>query len=210
MRFAEIDAVTLDANGTLLELVDPAPALDDALRARGVERSAGEIRAAFRAEAEYYRARSSRGRDAASLAALRRDCTAVFLDALDGPLDADEFAAAYVACLRFQPADGVRSVLPRLRARGVALAVVSNWDVGLHDYLADLGLTGFFTAVVTSAEAGARKPDAALFEEAVRRLAVAPARAIHVGDERVDEEGARAAEMRFAPAPLTTAFDGWT
>ena len=37
MRFTELDAVTLDAYGTLIELADPVPELDRGLRARGAE-----------------------------------------------------------------------------------------------------------------------------------------------------------------------------
>ena len=36
------------------------------------------------------------------------------------------------------------------------------------------------------------------------------ARALHVGDEDEDEQGAAAAGVRFAPAPLATAFAGWS
>ena len=67
-----------------------------------------------------------------------------------------------------------------------------------------------FSAIVTSAEAGAAKPDPAVFRLALERLRVEPARALHVGDEDEDEEGAAAAGMRFAPAPLATAFEGWS
>src|SRR5204863_95186 len=58
-------------------------------------------------------------------------------------------------------------------------------------------------------EAGAPKPEPAVFLLALEQLGVAPARALHVGDEAGDEDGARAAGMRFAPAPLATALAGW-
>ena len=41
---------------------------------------------------------------------------------------------------------------------------------------------------------------------ALERLRVRPERALHVGDSAADEQGARAAGMRFAPAPLAEAF----
>jgi HAD superfamily hydrolase (TIGR01549 family) len=87
----------------------------------------------------------------------------------------------------------------RLEARGLALCVVSNWDCGLPEQLARLGLR---LPVVTSAEAGAAKPDPAVFRLALERLGVAPERALHVGDSPSDERGAAEAGMRFAPAPL--------
>jgi HAD superfamily hydrolase (TIGR01509 family) len=64
--------------------------------------------------------------------------------------------------------------------------------------------------VVTSAEAGAPKPDPEPFHLALRRLAVAPERALHVGDSPADEEGARAAGLHFLPAPLTSIVEGWS
>jgi HAD superfamily hydrolase (TIGR01509 family) len=82
------------------------------------------------------------------------------------------------------------------------LAVVSNWDVALHGYLEELALADHFATVVTSAEAGAPKPDPRIFELALGRLRVPPERALHIGDSEADEEGARAAGMAFAPAPL--------
>ena len=47
MRFADLDAVTIDAFGTLAGLTDPVPALGDALRERGIARPPEAIAAAF-------------------------------------------------------------------------------------------------------------------------------------------------------------------
>src|SRR5947207_13787508 len=88
MQFDEIDAVTVDGYGTLLELADPAGALVDALAEAGVVRSREQVAAAFAAEARYYRARSHLGRDAESLASLRRECVEVFLGQLEAELAA--------------------------------------------------------------------------------------------------------------------------
>ena len=48
-RLADLDAVTLDANGTLIGLVDPVAKLDGLLRDRGVERTPDAIRRAVEA-----------------------------------------------------------------------------------------------------------------------------------------------------------------
>jgi HAD superfamily hydrolase (TIGR01509 family) len=61
--------------------------------------------------------------------------------------------------------------------------------------------------VVTSAEVGLPKPDPAVFRRALELLGVRPERALHVGDSESDETGARAAGMRFAPAPLAAAVE---
>ena len=199
---ADLDAVTIDAFGTLVGLRDPVDALQQALLARGVRRTREEIAAAFAEEGRYYRDRSYEGADEASLALLRRDCAAVFLAALGAELDPAEFAPAYVASLEFEPIRGAPAAVAELQRLGLRLAVVSNWDVALPEHLEELGLAGHFTTVVTSAEAGAPKPDPCIFELALARLGVPPSRALHVGDSEADELGARAAGMAFAPAPL--------
>jgi putative hydrolase of the HAD superfamily len=209
MRFAELDAVTVDGYGTLLTLKDPAPALRAALARRGVERTDAEVAAAFAAEAAYYRPRAQLGRDAESLAALRAACSAVFLEALDIGLDPSSFVGDFVSALEFEELSGAADTLSSLRARGLRLAVVANWDCALPQHLARLGLDRFFATVVTSAAAGAAKPDPAPFLLALRRLGVEARRALHVGDEPADQAGARAAGMRFIPAPLSSAFEGW-
>lgn len=195
-----LDAVTIDAYGTLVELVDPVPALQAALAARGIDREAALVEAAFRAEVAYYRPRSAEGRDAESLAALRQDCAGVFLREAGAALDPADFAAPFVKALVFRPLPGALAAVERLASRGLALAVVSNWDVGLHEQLGPLASR--FACVVTSAEAGAPKPDPAVFLAALERLGIAPDRALHIGDEQSDEDGARAAGMRFRWAPL--------
>jgi putative hydrolase of the HAD superfamily len=199
---ADLDAVTIDAFGTLVTLRDPNAALRRALRARGVKRTPEQVAAAFAVEGRYYRDRSHEGADEASLALLRRDCAAVFLEAIEADLDPEEFARPYVEALEFEPVPGAVDAVSELERLGLGLAVVSNWDVALHGYLEQLGLAGRFEAVVTSAEAGAPKPDPRIFELALERLRVPPERALHVGDSEADEEGARAAGMAFAPAPL--------
>lgn len=210
MRFAELDAVTVDGYGTLLHLADPVPRLQRALAEHGVEASPQEIYRAFRAEAAYYRPRGLDGRDAETLAALRLDCVGVFLRELGEPLEPAEFVDAFIDSLVFEPVPGAPQILKRLRERGLGLAVVANWDCALPGHLERLGLDRLVDTVVTSARAGAAKPDPAIFELALHELGVRARRALHVGDEPCDEEGARLAGLRFAPAPLTQAFEGWT
>ncbi len=195
-RLSDLDAVTIDAYGTLVTLVDPVPSLRAALAARGVQRPADEVRAAFRAEAEYYSARTHEK----PLDDLRRRCVAVFLDAAGAELDVGAFTPAFLDALVFEALPGTHEAVARLRAHGLALAVVSNWEETLPERLDGLGFD--VDAIVSSAEAGRAKPDPAVFELALSRLGVRAERALHVGDSPADEEGARAAGMRFAPAPL--------
>lgn len=206
MRPADLDAVTIDAYGTLVELADPVPALTDGLRGLGLDCDAEAVKRAFAKEVAYYRERSHEGRDDATLYALRRECVAVILDDLASDVDPAAFVDGFVDAMRFELLPGARRAVERLRRLGLELAVVSNWDVGLRGHLQGLGLDG--VTVVTSAEAGAPKPDPAVFTLTLQRLGVHPERALHVGDSDADEEGARAAGMRFAPAPLDRALEG--
>lgn len=205
MRSASaIDLVTVDALGTLAELVDPYDRLGDALDARGVERDRDAVAAAFAAEAAYYIPRSHQGYDAASLARLRRECAAVFLAELGAELDPREFAPAFVEALEFRALAGATAALERLRSAGIALACVGNWDVSLAEHLTALGLSSYFATVVTSAEAGAPKPDPAPFRVALDRVEIQAGRALHIGDSEADREGASAAGLAFEPTPLAT------
>lgn len=202
LNASDLDAVTLDVYGTLVTLADPVPNLRAALKARGVERSRPEITAAFETEVAHYAAHSHEGRDEASVADLNERCAAVFLEDLGTELSAPEFAPAYVQALEFEVIPGTPEALRALRSCGLDLAVVANWDVTVHQWLRKLGLATFFSHVVTAAEAGARKPDPAIFHRALDLLQVPAVRALHVGDDAVDEQGAAAAGMHFAPTPL--------
>jgi len=205
MRAVELEAVTIDAYGTLVALRDPVPRLREALAGRGVERTGDEVRRAFEAEVAYYVARSHEGRDEATLARLRRDCAGVFLEAAGAALDAGDFAPAFLDALAFEELPGAAAACRSLAAAGLRLAVVSNWDTGLHEHLAALGLDRLVDTIVTSAEAGAPKPATAVFELALERLGTTAARTVHVGDSQADSEGARDAGLRFEPAPLADA-----
>jgi putative hydrolase of the HAD superfamily len=197
-RLTGIDAVTIDAYGTLVTLVDPVPPLQAALAARGVERSAERVRQAFAAEAEFYSARTHER----PLDELRRRCVEVFLRAADAELDVDAFVEPFLDAIAFEPLPGAVEAVERLRSLGLALAVVSNWDETLPERIGHFGVE----VVVSSAEVGVAKPDPALFRLALERLGVPAARALHVGDSPEDEQGARAAGMQFVPAPLGNVF----
>jgi putative hydrolase of the HAD superfamily len=208
-RLADIDAVTFDANGTLVELVDPVPKLERILREHGVERPPETIRRAFAAEGRVYAGRAAAAHDPETFAALQHDCANVFLAEAGAELAVETFAPLYVAAMEFRPIPGVTATLRTLRRRGLELAVVANFDLTLRDRLEDLRLQSWFSTIVTPADAGVAKPDPGIFELALERIATSPERALHVGDGAVDEDGARAAGMRFEWAPLTEAIARW-
>ena len=75
--------------------------------------------------------------------------------------------------------------------------VASNWDCSLPEWLRPAGILELVDGVVTSAEVGAAKPSARVFERALAVAGVDPVQALHVGD-KVDNdiEGAAAAGVR--------------
>jgi beta-phosphoglucomutase-like phosphatase (HAD superfamily) len=193
VKAADLDAVTIDAYRTLMTLIDPLPALQKLLP----DHDRAAIERAFEAEGKYYREHVDRGHDAATLGRLREECVGVFNETLGSALSPD----AYVGTLRFEPLPGALGAVQQLRALGLTLAVVANWDFGIHEHLGEAGFTQFFAAIVPAA--GKPSPDGIL--RALGELGVEPARALHIGDDEADERAADAAGVRFAPAPLADA-----
>ena len=95
--------------------------------------------------------------------------------------------------------DEVTDVLAELRRRGLAVAICSNWDWDIDRAVAAAGLEGTVDVVVTSAQAGARKPNPRIFRHTLERCGVAPAEALFVGDTLyADVEGPRSYGMAAA------------
>ena len=183
-------AVFLDALGTLVELEPPWVSLRERIPA---EVSDERLVAAVRVEMGYYREHAHEGRDAASLADLRERCARLISDELGVEVSADELVEAVQ--MRAYP-DAVPA-LAALRGRGLRLVAVSNWDCSLGTVLKRCGLAELLDGAVSSAEAGAPKPDPAIFVAALELVGCEPAEALHVGDTREEDVvGAKAAGIR--------------
>ncbi len=78
--------------------------------------------------------------------------------------------------------DEVDEVLGELRRRGLTVAICSNWDWDIDRAVALAGLEGATDVVVTSARAGARKPNPRIFRHTLDRCGVGPSEALFVGD----------------------------
>ena len=76
----------------------------------------------------------------------------------------------------------VAPALAALAARGLRLAVISNWDDRLRPLLEALGLARHFQPIIVSGELGVHKPDPAIFAQALAGLGLPAAAVLHVGD----------------------------
>jgi putative hydrolase of the HAD superfamily len=98
---------------------------------------------------------------------------------------------------RMRAYDEVAGVLTDLRARGLTLAICSNWDWDLTEAVDAAGLTGAFDVVVSSAWIGARKPHPRVYDAMLDRVGIAPEHTVFIGDTwACDVEGPRAAGFR--------------
>jgi putative hydrolase of the HAD superfamily len=184
-----VKAVLLDALGTLVELEPPWRHLAAAL---GIEEDERLV-AAFRAEMAYYREHAHKGRDEASLADLRRRCAGVLSEGLAREVTVPQLMAS----IRFRAFDDAGPALTELRQRGLRLVCVSNWDYALPAVLERVRLRPLLDGVVTSASAGARKPEPRIFSEALEVAGCDADEALHVGDSREEDiDGANAAGIR--------------
>ena len=77
--------------------------------------------------------------------------------------------------------------LRELRERGYALGVVTNYEGGLAQTLLDLGIAEFMSFAVTSEEIGVAKPNAPIFEEALKRAGAGADEVVHVGDQPLSD-----------------------
>jgi putative hydrolase of the HAD superfamily len=113
----------------------------------------------------------------------------------------DEFFAEVFDYFRqpeaWQLYEDVVPTLQALQARGIALAVLSNFDGRLVDLLRAFALEPYFAAVHYSAKLGAAKPEARAFHTVLQYHGVWPDEAWHVGDSaREDVEGAGRAGIK--------------
>src|ERR1039457_2396788 len=191
-----IQAVTFDVGGTLIEVWPSVGHVYAEVAARhGIKGLSSasldrRFKAAWRAAKNFPHSRS----DWAALV------DATFRGLTDRPPSQTFFAALYD---RFAEPDAwhvyedVVPTLHALAARGLRLAVISNWDERLRPLLDRLKLAGYFEAIIVSREVGSPKPSRCLFEQAIHKLGLPPDAVLHVGDSlAMDVRGARAAGLR--------------
>ncbi len=98
-----------------------------------------------------------------------------------------------------QPKDtlpGVRSLIDRLRARGVPLGLASSsWRTWVDTLLRAIGLAGLFDAVIAGDMVASEKPAPDAYLAAANELGVPPSRCIALEDTPTGLAAARAAGM---------------
>ena len=101
--------------------------------------------------------------------------------------------------------EDVVPALESIKARGLTIGVVSNLR-NVEETLAQLGLNKYVSFSVSSERDAPAKPHPPIFQEALEKAGVAPADALHVGDQyQSDIQGARAAGM----SAVLLDRDGW-
>jgi putative hydrolase of the HAD superfamily len=193
-------AVTLDAVGTLFTVVEPVGVTyATTARRHRLTANPAEIEARFQSALAAAPPLAFAGASGRDLAARERAWWyAVVRQALDKQAPAAgleaccaELFAHYARARAWRVFPEVTDVLAALRADGLKVAVVSNFDTRLPGLIADLDLASRLDAVVYSTGVGAAKPAAAIFHHAATRLGVAAAQVTHVGDSVAhDVEGA--------------------
>jgi putative hydrolase of the HAD superfamily len=205
-------AVLIDYGHTLVDLVRPEPHLLDAYHAinqrleselaRKVPQAAELIEsvsvAVDDAIGDSYRTGSEREVDITVL--YREALAALGIELAPGTLDwviEQEQVAWFNGVV---PSPHARPVLEELRGRGLKLCIVSNaayQPKSMRAQLRHLELFDYFDATIYSSEFGLRKPNPAIYQEALRQVQVRPEEAVFVGDRlREDIRGPRAAGIQ--------------
>ena len=187
-----VRAVLFDLDGTLLKTCKAPVVMRRLLEHLGIHRPLEEVSRAYREVEE--------GLDPRDLPTLldefyvRLDIRILEkLHVRSNTRGLAEFIAAHwldYAAVGLYP-DAVE-VLPLLKERGLRIGLVTNaLRSDLDKILPEVGLHGFFDAVVMIDTLGKMKPDQEVFLHALHELGVSPSEAVFVGDEvEADYEGA--------------------
>jgi putative hydrolase of the HAD superfamily len=214
-----VAAICLDAGGTLLHCDPPPPVIyAEHLSRFGRPVVADEVAIAFRQAWFEMQRRTAPGVDRYGTlvggeyawwgAFVRTVLQRLRHDAPWEPL-LDALYRAFARADIWRTFPDTLPALTGLRQRGVALAVVSNWDRRLLGILDGLELTPFFTALCVSSLEGVEKPGAEIFHRALRRLGLDASESIHVGDSPFEDyDGAAAAGLTPLLIDRTGRYEG--
>jgi putative hydrolase of the HAD superfamily len=109
----------------------------------------------------------------------------------------DELFAYFAQAQAWDLYPEVPETLAQLKARGLILSVISNFDSRLLGILDGLGAGLWLEQVFVSSRVGFAKPDARIFEAALSHHGIQPRQAFHVGDSVANDlEGADHAGLK--------------
>ena len=201
-------AVLFDAAGTLIELQSPvANSYARIASAHGVELAPARIDRAWKQVMARQARRCFPGAHPADVPGLERtwwhEVVQATFRAAEPAIrfsDFDAFfrelfewyASAEAWCTRPQ----VEPTLALLRASGLRLGIVSDFDYRLTQVLESLGIARLFDVIVLASTVGAAKPDRRPFEAALSNLGLSAGDGVYVGDDPArDLTGAAAAGL---------------
>lgn len=218
---ALLEALLLDAVGTLVRLREPAAEVYVRIAARhGLAREVAKVARALAA------ARIAppplESVPLADIPAREREGWREIVRSALGDAAAygpcfDEIYAEFARPGAWQQVPDAAAALRAVRAAGLRCAVVSNMDSRLPGVLAGLGLRELVDALVLPSTCGLAKPDPRIFAFALARLGVRAASALYVGDRETDcVAAAREAGLHAwrldpdAPAGTANVLSSWT
>lgn len=211
LRQGPVRAVLFDYGRTLVEVVRPVAAIEQAQQAiarciAGAGHPAPSPALLLARVHDRVEAEVSAHEEAGHLeeididAAERRAFADIGLDLADDLRDrcASIAQRAWFESMRLCP--GVVDVLGELRAGGLRIGLCSNAPYrpsSMHEQLRHVGVAGLLDAAIFSGEVGWRKPSERIFRAALSALHADAATTVFVGDRlREDVAGASAAGMR--------------
>ena len=202
MKLSGIRAITFDAAGTL---VDPYPSVGAVYaeigHAHGLAVDTDELERRFRRvfKARRLHTRTDEEGERTFWRELIGEVFAPWADAAAVDRLFPELWGTFAEARRWRPRADMPPVFAALRARGIRLAVLSNWDSRLHGVIDGLDWRRWIDAVFISSELGAEKPSPEIFAKAAVTLGAAPHELLHVGDSlEHDIAGALAAGWHAA------------
>jgi putative hydrolase of the HAD superfamily len=203
-KVTPLSIILFDAVGTLIY---PQPPVGEAYAAvaswHGIHVSPAEIdqrfRVAFQRQEAVDAARGQRTDEARERDRWRQIVAEVFADQLHPEAPFPDLWNHFAQPAHWAAYPDAQQTLRRLAARGLRLAIASNFDGRLRDLVAGLPALAPIQEVFISSELGWKKPALAFYRAILDRLAVAPAAVLVIGDDaRRDAEAPRALGMTAA------------
>ncbi len=202
-----IKAVFFDLYNTLVRFEPPREQMElEMFREAGIQVDLGRLKLGLYKADEYYMQENARSRveqrSPQDKMAVYARYQAVVIQTAGGKVPPQDVLLKLLlhwrqARMKTVLYDDVLLALDGLKARGLKLGLISNVDRDVSGMFSELGLASRLDVIMTPQEAGADKPQPAIFLAALARAGVGPQEGLHVGDQfEVDARGALGAGMK--------------